>query len=315
MAVILQIPHLCPARFLALSSFLLCVASCHPDPSNSQLKEVDTGLNLSIHFIAGQNDAVYASLQQKLADPTTRDLSNRWSPPALKVRMLSAGAISLIDSIHTKLTAVGSISREDEKGLFDTLVNCKRGLLDVFPDSVDAYKLFLAADRENLKRHIPLLLESSVHGQPGLNFTEWSDLLFHGDTSMIALSLDKLKIDILLSEQEIVKYCDKHVISTVDRFTIFAPLVTLNSNIVAPGDTIELSAGIGAYYSSVRPNITIAGASVPVYSGGLAFYTLRASKRPGRYSIPVKIEYTTPYGRQSTVERDVRYQVSNLKAQ
>jgi hypothetical protein len=47
----------------------------------------------------------------------------------------------------------------------------------------------------------------------------------------------------------------------------------------------------------------------------LAFYTLRASKRPGRYSIPVKIEYTTPYGRQSTIERDVRYQVSNLRAQ
>jgi hypothetical protein len=97
-------PFMPRPRLLALSSFLLCVASCHPDPSNSQLKEVDTGLNLSIHFIAGQNDAVYASLQQKLADPTTRDLSNRWSPPALKVRMLSAGAISLIDSIHTKLT-------------------------------------------------------------------------------------------------------------------------------------------------------------------------------------------------------------------
>ena len=296
-------------RLFALSSFFLCLASCHSDPSNSQLKEIDNGLNLSIHFIASQNVAVYASLQQKLADSTTRDLSDLWSPPALKARMLSARAISFIDSLRTKMTTIGLISKEDEKSLFDTLVNAKRNLLGIFPDSIDPYKLFLAADRENLKRHVPLLLDSSAHGQPGLNFTEWSDLLFQGDTSVIALSLDKLKIDILLSEQEIIKYCDKHLISTVDRFTIFAPLVTLNSNVVAPGDTIELSAGIGAYYSSVRPNITIAGASVPVVSGGLAFYTLRASKRPGRYSIPVRIEYTTPYGHRSRVDRDVYYRV------
>jgi hypothetical protein len=126
---------------------------------------------------------------------------------------------------------------------------------------------------------------------------------------MIVLSLDKLKIDILLSEQEMVKFCDFQVMSAVDRYDLFAPLITLNSNVVAPGDTIELSAGIGAYYSFARPNITIAGVSVPANSRGLAFYTLRASKRPGRYSIPVRIKYTTPYGHQSTVDRDVYYRV------
>ena len=292
-----------------LSCFLLILASCHPKPSNSQLKEIDDGLRLSIQFISGQNDGIYHSLQAKQSDPTTRDLSNRWSPPALKVRMLSARAISFIDSLHSKMAAIGLISKKDEKRLFDTLVNCKRGLLNVFPDSLDPYLQFLAGDRENLNRYIPLLRDTSNHAQSRLTFTEWSDLQFHGDTSMIALSFDKLKIDILLSEQEIAKYCDKQVISTVDRFDIFAPLITLNSNVVAPGDTIELSAGIGAYYSFARPNITIAGVSVPAISGGLAFYTLRASKRPGRYSIPVRIEFVTPYGHRSTVERDVYFRV------
>jgi hypothetical protein len=54
-----------PCRhLLPLSSFLLILASCHPNPSNSQLKEIDDGLRLSIHFIAGQNDGIYHSLQQ-----------------------------------------------------------------------------------------------------------------------------------------------------------------------------------------------------------------------------------------------------------
>jgi hypothetical protein len=118
-----------------------------------------------------------------------------------------------------------------------------------------------------------------------------------------------------LPEQEIVKFCDFQGMSAADRYDLFAPLITLNSNVVAPGDTIELSAGIGAYYSFARPNITIAGVSVAADSRGLAFYTLRPSTRPGRYSIPVRIEYTTPYGHQSTVERVVRYKVSNLRAQ
>ena len=100
-------------------------------PSNSQLKEIDNGLNLSIHFIANQNVAVYASLQQKLANSTTRDLSDLRSPPALKARMLSARAISFIDSLRTKMTTIGLISKEDEKSLFDTLVNAKRNLLEV----------------------------------------------------------------------------------------------------------------------------------------------------------------------------------------
>lgn len=296
-------------HLLPLSSFLLILASCRPNPSNSQLEEIDNGLRLSIHFIAGQNDVIYHSLQAKQSDPATRDLSNLWSPPALKVRMLSALAINYIDSLHTEMTTNRSLSKNEKQNLFDTLFKCKRDFLEVFPDSLDPNKQFLAEQREDFKRYIPLLHDSSTHRQPDLAFAQWSGRLFKGDTSMIALSLDKLKIDILLSEQEIVKFCDFHVVSTVDRYDIFAPLITLNSNVVAPGDTVELSAGIGAYYSSARPNITIAGVSAAANPGGLAIYTLRASKRPGRYSIPVRIEFATPYGHRSTVERDVYYRV------
>jgi len=305
-----------PSRhLLPLSSFFLILASCHSNPNSAQLKEIDNGLRLSIYSIVGQNAAVYVSLQQKLADPATRSFSNRWSPFALKVQMLSAGAISYIDSLHAKMSTSGWLSKEDEKSLFDTLVNCRHDLLNVFPDSLDPSGGYIAEDRIKLRRHIPLLLDTYGHAQPDLTFSEWADHLFQRDTSLITLSLDKLKIDVLLSEQEIVKYCDKHIISTVDRFDIFAPLVTLNSNVVSPGDTIELRAGIGEYLSSARTTVTIAGISVLSISGGFTFYKLRASEMPGRYFIPVTIEYTKPYGGRSTVTQDIRYRVINRRAQ
>src|SRR5579872_853146 len=146
-------------HLLPLSSFLLILASCHPNASNSQLKEIDDGLRLSIHFIAGQNDVIYRSLQAKQSDPTTRDLSNRWSPPAYKVRMISERAISYIDSLHTEMTTKRSLSKNDEQSLFDTLFRCKHDFLDVLPDSLDPYKQFLAEEREDFKRHIPLFNE------------------------------------------------------------------------------------------------------------------------------------------------------------
>lgn len=305
-----------PSRhLLPLPSFLLILASCHPAPSNSQLNEIDNGLRLSIQFIAGQNDVNYHSLQAKQSDPATRELSNRWSAPALKARMLSERVMGYIDSLHTKMTTNRSLSRNDEQGLFHTLFNCKRDFLNVFPDSLDPYKQFLAEQREEFKRYIPLLRDSFTHQQPDSAFAEWSDHLFEGDTSMITLSLDKLKIDVLLSEQEIVKFCDKHAISTVGRVDLFAPLITLSSNVVAPGDSIELTAGIGTYLSSTMPKVTVAGVSVPSVGGGLAFYNFRASEKPGRYTLPVKIEYTTPNGRLRIVERDAQYRVSNRRAE
>jgi len=305
-----------PSRhLLPLSFFFLILASCHSNPNSTQLKEIDNGLRLSIHFIAGQNDVIYHTLDNKQLDASTRYVASLWAPPAFKVRMFSARAMNYLDSLQAKMSASGSISKEDEKSLFDTLVTCRRNLLSVFPDSLDPGGNYIAEDRRQFRRHIPLLLDTSGHSQPSLTFSKWDDRLFRGDTALIALGLDKLKIDVLLSEQEVIKYCDRNAISLVDRFDNFAPLITLSSNIVSPGGTIELTAGIGAYHSSARTTVSVGGISAPSYSGGLAFYKLRASEKPGRYSIPVKIDFTTPDGRQRTVEQDVRYQVSNLRAQ
>lgn len=304
-----------PIRLFVFSSFLLIVVACHSYRGKTQTKEIERTLLLSINYITGQNDLHYHSLLQKQADPTTRYVSQRWSPAAFKARMIAAEAIICIDSLHQNMTTSGSFSFEDEKSLFNTLVTARRNLLNVFPDSLDPNGYFLAKDRESLQRYLPLLRGFSDQGQSESSFNEWSANLFQGDTAMSTLALDKLKIDVRLSENVIATYCDKNAVSTVDRYDRFEPLISLNTSIAAPGDTIELKAGIGAYSESARPKITIDGSWTPINPNGVAVYMLRASRRPGPYSIPVTIEFTKPDGQRDTITQVVHYRVRGMPSQ
>jgi hypothetical protein len=296
-------------RFLAIPALVLVLVSCQLNRHKTELGEIDKTLRLSIGSISNQNLILYHSLNYKLADPTTVHVALRWSPPALKAKMLSSRTIDCIDSIHRKMAVSGSLSLEDKRILFDTLADCRRGILTVFPDSLDPNGRFLAEARRQFRNHIPLLRDASGGQEPTMSFNKWADDLFQGDTAITALTLDKLKIDVLLSEQAIARFCDINAVSTVDRYDRFDLLISINTQVAAPGDTIELTAGVAAYSVSVGPKITIAGKGIPINENGVAVYSLRAPKQHGRYSIPVAIEFTKPDGQKATMMKNVHYRV------
>ena len=299
-------------RVLALPALVLVLVSCQSNRHKTELGEIDKTLRLSIGSISDQNLVLYHSLNYKLADPSTVQAALRWSPPALKAKMLSSRAIDCIDSIHRKMVLSGSLSSVDKRILFDTLADCRRGMPTVFPDSLDPNGRFIAEARRQFRQKLPLLRDTSDGREPVLSYNEWADNLFQGDTALTALTLDKLKIDVLLSENAIARFCDIHVASTVDRFDRFDLLVSINTQVAAPGDNIELTAGVGAFSVSAGPKITIAGKGIPINEDGVAIYSMRASKQPGRHSIPVTIQFTQPDGKKATVMKNVHYRVRNV---
>lgn len=58
------------------------------------------------------------------------------------------------------------------------------------------------------------------------------------------------------------------------------PLISLHTTVAAPGDTLELRTGIGAYSGSAGPKIRIDRARMPLNPNGVAVYMLRAPKDP-----------------------------------
>ena len=110
----------------------------------------------------------------------------------------------------------------------------------------------------------------------------------------------------------IAHYCDYRTQDETDHFTVFAPLINISRSIVKPGEAIEITAGIGGFIVLAKPGITIAGNRVPVLSSSIAQYEFKAPRRPGKYSIPIALEFYKPDGSKALNEQVVTYEVSAL---
>lgn len=76
----------------------------------------------------------------------------------------------------------------------------------------------------------------------------------------------------------------------------FSAIITLNSSYVKLGDSLEVFAGIGEFNDDLKPTITIDDQKIELNDEGVAVYSFRANKKPGKHFVPVRIIYTKPDG-------------------
>lgn len=133
----------------------------------------------------------------------------------------------------------------------------------------------------------------------------------------MALSLAMIKNNVKVFENHISTYFINQIGSTIDRFNVFSAIVGQSSNIVKPGDDIEVMAGVGAFSIAAKPQITIGGKSVDIDKDmGSATTKIKASSKPGKHSVPVRVEFINPYGMKEVKVYSIEYTVvdpHNLK--
>jgi hypothetical protein len=121
--------------------------------------------------------------------------------------------------------------------------------------------------------------------------------------------LTKIKNDLLLAESILIEYFNQLTVVNFCGYTQFAPLVAQSSSVIRIGDSVEISAGIGAMSYQAKPSITIHGKNVGVGVYGLGTCNIKSPNVPGIYWIPVKIEYWKPDGTFTTYEKRISYRV------
>lgn len=95
----------------------------------------------------------------------------------------------------------------------------------------------------------------------------------------------------------------------IESYHVFQPLIALSSSCVKAGDDIIIEAGIGSFSTESRPRITINGEIIRLNDYGVASYNLKTLNKSGKYSLPVKIEFTTPDGRKDFMTKNISYTV------
>lgn len=308
-------------HFTTAIALLFIFSSCKENSDNSLTvyRATEEGLQQSIKIISNTNRIIYKALEERLADPTTKEYAVKWQPRAMLVKTLSDSAVRYIANLKTELeseagksdrdiklsykednlNAVNHLFNDHQKGeeLFNTLLKYRQHILAIDPELTQAIShtiLVFPSGFDHEKTGSAAFTKAFVNDIPGV-------------AAMAMLS--KFENNIRVNENVLVSFCLNKIypVIIVDDFPM--PLVSLSSNIVKPGDEIEVTGGIGVFSSRANPKITVDGKPV-VVEDGVGIYKLKASMKPGNHSVRVVIEFIKPGGGIMTLEKRMTYIVT-----
>jgi gliding motility-associated protein GldM len=270
-------------------------------------------------FDAEQNKSVPA---EKIAE---------WKPRAIKIRDLSEEIYQHIDNLKLELQkesgleADGKYKEDDLEATTRLLVegkaksNVKRG--EELYALIAKYKVELGKIDPSIYRKIssvPLNLnipklynkDDEVIVKKMTPSEQWSYIYFHMTPTIAAMAmLSKFQNDIRSTQTQLIEFCYSQINTVELPPNSFGVIASANATTVTPGDALEITAGLGAYNSESKPNISIDGQSVPIGPDGKAIYKMTASAA-GEYTKRVSITYTNPItGKQETKTSDVKFKV------
>ncbi|HNU89145.1 MAG TPA: hypothetical protein PKJ94_12675 [Ferruginibacter sp.] len=309
-------------RYITLAIGVFHIFSSCVDKSNNALtvfRATDEGLQQSVKTIAITNKIIYRALEDRLTDPDAKVIAGNWYPKAIVVKSLSDSVVKYIAGLKEELkneagtndqgdklsykednsNAVNHLFNDHEKGkeLFDKLLRYRQEILAIDPELTKAIYhtiLVFAGGFDYTKTGSAAFTKTFVNDIPAV--------------AALAM-LSKFENNIRINENVLVSFClnKTYPVMIIDDFPM--PLVSLSSNTVKPGAEIEITAGIGAFSSSANPKITVDGKSV-VVDDGVGIYKLRASMKPGNHFVRVVMTFIKPGGGTMTLEREVRYTVT-----
>jgi hypothetical protein len=122
------------------------------------------------------------------------------------------------------------------------------------------------------------------------------------------LILNKIFCDVKLLENELIKYTNSRISVCGVIFDLYSTLVGQNVTHLKQGEELIINAGVGAFSSKAEPQIRIGQNDIPVIDGR-GIYKLKAKGKPGKHSIPVKIEFKDEYDNRKTQIQTVEYTI------
>lgn len=285
-----------PFALFAILCSIIMLFSC-----NDQSKEEAFLSSLDKTILQSTQSSLYKMkddielLLEKTYEPCSREKARLWIPVARTVERftmnLSVYILNLKKEIKTK-----DIS---SSVLYDSLNH----RIHIYRDST-------YASHEMIKHYFPDRFDGIDTPQ-----TKQADLitqlqLLKTATHLQApLLLTQIDHSIMQTGTSMVSFCRENVSCIIDRFDTYSAIIGQSSNVLLPGQTLEITAGIGAFSKTASPKITINGKLCQLQGDGVVRFPLIASGNAGKYKVPVKIDYVDENGIQQTISRDIVYEV------
>jgi len=296
------------SRYMRAFYQLIKLISCSTDNANYRCNVTHE----AIQTLDNAKKSIYActlnilfNLEKKKNDFSTKERASAWEAKIQPVLHKSMATCAYITSLRNKLPQATDkdadaiarsifLTRQESRSLLNRMRTYRKDIL-----AID-----IRVNEDLGKTILPDFAESREK--------EWMDCFTKDKTtcSEVLLLLAKLETDIRIAENKIAAYCDNMAMTLVDYISGYEVIIGQSTNVVLPGNKIDITAGVGAFSSSIQPKVIIGNMPVPVDESGVANYSVIAQRKPGRYSVRVKMSFfNARTGKNETVEKDIVYSV------
>lgn len=306
-------------KLFLLATTVVFLFSCSNNSKNNLtvFKALDESLVRSNLRIGSSNEAIYASLQEKLMDASTSTKAGIWQPKVAMIGKLSKEIINYFDSLKIQLkkeaglTEQGTFQEDDINAvnrffgknargeeLYSKLIKYKQDVLSVDPMIMREFE-----------KNLLLTTKSFDANTERKNFSEifFKDIPFAGAQSILSMFQNNISV----IENRTISFCFEHITSYRRSHEIVSPIVFLNSSYLQEGEEIQVTAGIGfftGYY--IKPEVIVNGKKIPIAESGVAIAKFKAFGKPGKHSVPVQISYLDQDGNKQTITKTVEYTIA-----
>ena len=297
--------HIAFRNLVSVPILLITLISCakRSKADLEVIKALEQSLAYSNNTISRTTEDVLISLKANLNDFGSHEVASRWFPKAESIQQLSKEAYNEIEKIKINLDNENEkIFVNDSSDIYEMLISYKKNVLLIDPTLTKEFE-----------KKIRLFTESidSIKGDQREVLKKYFD-----GVSLISKKamLTKLQNNIRVNEEKMVIFCHEQInVHPICR--LFSAIAILSSSIVQPGEQIEIYAGVGEFGSEMKAEVFVYERPVRMTENAVAIYKLKAASKPGKYYVPVKINYTNQDGKAVTVQKEVEYTVANIPKQ
>ncbi len=284
-------------------------------------KVVNNSLITSNSNIAVSNNTLYKSLEEKLADPKSKEKAEIWEPKAMEARKLSAAMDTYLDSLKLALKKAADLRMKWDG---------KDSIEDYRTDNLDASTRMFETngEGERLQKRLEDYKAAMLNIDPTIkaqfesifpvNTTppkteegkqkDFTQTFFHMTPTIAALTiLSKFQNNVKNAENMIVTYCHSQIGAVEVHMDKVNVLVGQSSNYLMPGQKLTVTAGVGAYSSSVKSNITVNGQPLSMVNGQGEYSTTVGGA--GEHTIQVNGSFIGEDGKPVPVHQTINYTV------
>jgi len=262
-------------------------------------KTVNNSLESTNKVVFASTDTYLKSLLAETSQAETKERADIWYPKALKVQTASNGAYNDIQRLKDSIlraTGFNPAKNKDSSFKEDDIDAAQRILVEggegkKLYQTLQTFKTSILSDPEIAKElavNFPVSLDTPKTKNQD---KRWEAAYFHMTPTVAALTiLSKFQNDIRTAENRAVAFCHNQVGHVQLINDAYVPLIGQNSNYLMPGQEIVITAGIGAFNSAARPQITVDGSPAQLMPDGSYQYKSTAGGT-GAYSKHVHITY------------------------